>query len=72
MKSVRFWLENPANEHSISSGKFRMQKIREILLSVHCGLHRVNNEKATASSKSSENNLNNYYCWQEEEKTATW
>jgi hypothetical protein len=33
---------------------------------------RVNNEKATASSKSSENNLNNYYCWQEEEKTATW
>ncbi len=30
MKSVKFWRENPANEHSISSGKFRIQKIREI------------------------------------------
>jgi hypothetical protein len=40
MKSVKFWRENPANEHLISSGKFRIQKIREIrtLLSVHCRL----------------------------------
>jgi hypothetical protein len=30
MKSVKFWRENPANELSISSGKFRIQKIREI------------------------------------------
>jgi hypothetical protein len=30
MKSVKFWRENPANEHSISSEKFRIQKIREI------------------------------------------
>jgi hypothetical protein len=30
MKSVKFWRENPANKHSISSGKFRLQKIREI------------------------------------------
>jgi hypothetical protein len=30
MKSVKIWRENPANEHSISSGKFRNQKIREI------------------------------------------
>ncbi len=29
-KSVKFWRENPANEHSISSGKYRLQKIREI------------------------------------------
>jgi hypothetical protein len=26
-KSVKFWRENPANEHSISSEKFRIQKI---------------------------------------------
>jgi hypothetical protein len=30
MRSVKFWRENPANEHSFSSGKFRLQKIREI------------------------------------------
>jgi hypothetical protein len=32
VKSVKFWRENPANEHSMSSGKFwpQMQKIREI------------------------------------------
>jgi hypothetical protein len=30
MKSVIFWRKNPGNEYSISSGKFRIQKIREI------------------------------------------
>jgi hypothetical protein len=33
VKSVKFWRENPANEHSMSSGKFRLQKIREIRFS---------------------------------------
>jgi hypothetical protein len=50
-----------------------MQKIREIHYSQFIAdFSRANTEKAKASSKSSENNLNNYFCWQEEEKTATW
>ncbi len=31
MKSVKFWRENPANNHSFSSGKFRLEKIRQIV-----------------------------------------
>jgi hypothetical protein len=50
-----------------------MQKILEIHYTQFIAdFSRDINEKATVSSKSSENNLNNYFCWQEEEKTATW
>ncbi len=53
MKSVKFLRENPENEYLISSGKCRIQKIREIRSSqfiADCSRVRVNLHCASTTS----------------------